>query len=86
MQSGAFKCGENDYPRNDINVFVVDLVEAETVTVKVWHLRPSLIWSDGQWSEFCRTGDNRTSQVYIILLALPRSYVLPILLLLSSIN
>ncbi|KAI3468962.1 hypothetical protein Pfo_025625 [Paulownia fortunei] len=34
----------------------------ETLMVKVWHLRPTLIWSDGQWIEWCRPGQDGTSQ------------------------
>ncbi|GFP81766.1 hypothetical protein PHJA_000319900 [Phtheirospermum japonicum] len=29
--------------------------QGETSLVKVWHLRPTLIWSDGQWIEWCGT-------------------------------
>ncbi|XP_011081268.1 uncharacterized protein LOC105164342 isoform X3 [Sesamum indicum] len=36
--------------------------KGETSLVKVWHLRPTLIWSDGQWVEWCRLGEDCTSQ------------------------
>ncbi|KAK4434969.1 hypothetical protein Salat_0659900 [Sesamum alatum] len=36
--------------------------KGETSLVKVWHLRPTLIWSDGQWVEWCRPGEDGTSQ------------------------
>ncbi|PIN20584.1 hypothetical protein CDL12_06727 [Handroanthus impetiginosus] len=36
--------------------------QGKTLMVKVWHLRPTLIWSDGQWTEWCRPGQDGTSQ------------------------
>ncbi|KAL0324487.1 UNVERIFIED_CONTAM: hypothetical protein Scaly_2415800 [Sesamum calycinum] len=36
--------------------------KGETSLVKGWHLRPTLIWSDGQWVEWCRPGEDGTSQ------------------------
>ncbi|XP_073298871.1 protein SWOLLEN 1-like isoform X2 [Primulina huaijiensis] len=36
--------------------------QGETLDVKVWHLRPTVIWVDGQWIEWCRSGLDRTSQ------------------------
>ncbi|XP_073047879.1 protein SWOLLEN 1-like isoform X3 [Primulina eburnea] len=36
--------------------------QGETLDVKVWHLRPTVIWIDGQWIEWCRSGQDRTSQ------------------------
>lgn len=43
--------------------FMASAAQQETLMVKVWHLRPSLIWSDGQWIEWCRPGQDGTSQV-----------------------
>ncbi|XP_073055785.1 protein SWOLLEN 1-like isoform X3 [Primulina eburnea] len=36
--------------------------QGETLDVKVWHLRPTVIWVDGQWIEWCRSGQDRASQ------------------------
>ncbi|KAK6157966.1 hypothetical protein DH2020_005280 [Rehmannia glutinosa] len=36
--------------------------QEETLMVKVWHLRPTLIWRDGQWIEWCRPVQDSTSQ------------------------
>ncbi|KAL3645327.1 hypothetical protein CASFOL_010507 [Castilleja foliolosa] len=36
--------------------------QGETLQVKVWHLRPTLIWNDGQWVEWCGPGQNPASQ------------------------
>ncbi|XP_075522934.1 protein SWOLLEN 1-like isoform X4 [Primulina tabacum] len=36
--------------------------QGETLDVKVWHLRPTVIWVDDQWIEWCRSGQDRTSQ------------------------
>ncbi|KAL3647299.1 hypothetical protein CASFOL_008267 [Castilleja foliolosa] len=36
--------------------------QGETLLVKVWHLRPTLIWNDGQWIEWCGPGQDPTSQ------------------------
>ncbi|KAI4327133.1 hypothetical protein L6164_019632 [Bauhinia variegata] len=34
---------------------------AETSVVRAWHLRPSLIWMDGKWTEYSRVGGNEIS-------------------------
>ncbi|GER34724.1 agenet domain-containing family protein [Striga asiatica] len=36
--------------------------QGESLTVKVWNLRPTLIWSDGQWTEWHRAGPGPASQ------------------------
>ncbi|GER25687.1 agenet domain-containing family protein [Striga asiatica] len=36
--------------------------QGELLRVKVWHLRPTLIWSDGQWLEWQRPGQDPASQ------------------------
>ncbi|KZV45965.1 hypothetical protein F511_10655 [Dorcoceras hygrometricum] len=36
--------------------------QGETLDVKVWHLRPTVIWVDDQWIEWSRPGQDRTSQ------------------------
>ncbi|KAL3818220.1 hypothetical protein ACJIZ3_004125 [Penstemon smallii] len=36
--------------------------QGETSNVKVWHLRPTVIWSDGQWIEWHRSEQDGTSQ------------------------
>ncbi|KAL8064538.1 hypothetical protein ABFX02_01G097200 [Erythranthe guttata] len=36
--------------------------QGETLLVKVWHLRPTLIWNDGQWIECARPGQDSTNQ------------------------
>ncbi|CAA0823134.1 G2484-1 protein [Striga hermonthica] len=36
--------------------------QGESSRVKVWHLRPTLIWSDGQWIEWQRPGQDPASQ------------------------
>ncbi|XP_057786980.1 uncharacterized protein LOC131004346 isoform X4 [Salvia miltiorrhiza] len=36
--------------------------QEETLAVKVWHLRPSLVWSEGEWTEWCRTGQDDTQK------------------------
>ncbi|KAG8374715.1 hypothetical protein BUALT_Bualt10G0024800 [Buddleja alternifolia] len=36
--------------------------QGETSMIKVWHIRPTLIWSDGQWIEWCRPGQDDTLQ------------------------
>ncbi|KAL3818221.1 hypothetical protein ACJIZ3_004126 [Penstemon smallii] len=36
--------------------------QGEMLTVKVWHLRPTVIWSDGQWIEWRRSEQDGTSQ------------------------
>ncbi|MCI16306.1 serine-rich adhesin for platelets-like, partial [Trifolium medium] len=33
----------------------------ETTVLRAWHLRPSLIWKDGQWLEFSKVGANDNS-------------------------
>ncbi|PNY02526.1 agenet domain containing protein, partial [Trifolium pratense] len=33
----------------------------ETTVLRAWHLRPSLIWKDGQWLEFSKVGANDDS-------------------------
>ncbi|KAL6550416.1 hypothetical protein OROMI_020904 [Orobanche minor] len=38
------------------------LEQEETLLVKVWHLRPTLIWSDGQWTEWCRPEQDPASE------------------------
>ncbi|XP_073135292.1 protein SWOLLEN 1 isoform X2 [Henckelia pumila] len=34
--------------------------QGETLDVKVWHLRPTVVWVDGQWIECCRSGQGDT--------------------------
>ncbi|XP_058778194.1 uncharacterized protein LOC131652367 isoform X2 [Vicia villosa] len=34
----------------------------ETLVLRAWHLRPSLIWKDGQWLEFSKVGANSTQK------------------------
>ncbi|KAL2545270.1 Uncharacterized protein Fot_14503 [Forsythia ovata] len=36
--------------------------QRETSIVKAWHLRPTLIWSDGQWTEWSRRMQDCSSQ------------------------
>ncbi|KAJ7944737.1 Agenet domain protein [Quillaja saponaria] len=33
----------------------------KTLVVRVWHLRPSLIWRDGNWTEWSRSEENKIS-------------------------
>ncbi|KAL6501545.1 hypothetical protein OROGR_026678 [Orobanche gracilis] len=36
--------------------------QEETLLVKVWHLRPTLIWRNGQWTEWCRPEQDPASE------------------------
>ncbi|KAI3453480.1 hypothetical protein Pfo_010143 [Paulownia fortunei] len=36
--------------------------QAETLIVKLWNLRPTVIWRDGRWIEWCRPGHDGTCQ------------------------
>lgn len=46
-----------------LNAFDVSVAQGETLAVKVCHLRPSLVWSDGEWTEWFRPGQDGTHQV-----------------------
>ena len=40
--------------------------EGERSVVRVWHLRPTLIWKDGEWSEWSTSrGRDASTQVYM---------------------
>lgn len=43
---------------------LIFLASGETLVVRAWHLRPSLIWKDGQWLEFSKVGENSTQKVH----------------------
>ncbi|XP_051114836.1 uncharacterized protein LOC127240296 isoform X2 [Andrographis paniculata] len=43
-----------------LNIHFPDL--RDTLSVKLWHLRPTLVWSNGQWTEWCRPGHDSTLQ------------------------
>lgn len=35
----------------------------EIATVRVWHLRPSLVWKDGEWVESCSSIGRASNEV-----------------------
>ncbi|KAL0312927.1 UNVERIFIED_CONTAM: hypothetical protein Sradi_5692000, partial [Sesamum radiatum] len=51
---------KNDKDPNTLSVRFP--AKGETSLIKAWHLRPTLIWSDGQWVEWSRPGEDGTSQ------------------------
>ncbi|KAL0890184.1 hypothetical protein Bca101_014167 [Brassica carinata] len=48
--------------KNDDNTVTVHFpAQGDTLTIKAWNLRPSLVWKDGRWIECSTSGDNNTS-------------------------
>ncbi|CAN7132275.1 uncharacterized protein LOC103834006 isoform X1 [Brassica rapa] len=48
--------------KNDENTVTVHFpAQGETLTIKVWNLRPSLVWKDGRWIECSTSGENISS-------------------------
>ncbi|KAG2263934.1 hypothetical protein Bca52824_071013 [Brassica carinata] len=48
--------------QNDDNTVTVHFpAQGDTLTIKAWNLRPSLVWKDGRWIECSTSGDNNTS-------------------------
>ena len=55
----SFVCSEDEYL---LGIFVV--AEGETSVVRPWHLRPTLVWKDGEWIEWSSSRrKDRPSQV-----------------------
>ncbi|CAN7132282.1 unnamed protein product [Brassica rapa subsp. narinosa] len=45
--------------KNDENTVTVHFpAQGETLTIKAWNLRPSLVWKDGRWIECSTSGEN----------------------------
>ncbi|KAJ0251262.1 G2484-1 protein [Hirschfeldia incana] len=48
--------------KKDENTVTVHFpAQAETLTIKAWNLRPSLVWKDGRWIECSTSGENINS-------------------------
>lgn len=45
----------------DNHLIVILVAQGETSVVKAWHLRPSLIWKDGEWFEFYNVQNDSSS-------------------------
>ena len=41
-----------------VNHCLVLAAQGETSVVRAWHLRPSLIWKDGEWIEWSNLREN----------------------------
>ncbi|KAK3039498.1 hypothetical protein RJ639_028080 [Escallonia herrerae] len=49
--------------KNDENTLTIHFpAHEETSVVKAWHLRPTLIWKDGEWTEWSRSSGDRSAQ------------------------
>ncbi|PON37738.1 Agenet domain containing protein [Parasponia andersonii] len=48
--------------KDETSVTVQFPVQGETSAVKAWHLRPSLIWKDGEWVEWSNLQNDSASQ------------------------
>ncbi|KAK2974997.1 hypothetical protein RJ640_012863 [Escallonia rubra] len=49
--------------KNDENTLTIHFpAHEETSVVKAWHLRPTLIWKDGEWNEWSRSSGDRSAQ------------------------
>lgn len=49
---------------------IVSAVQGDMLAAKVWHLRPSLMWTDGEWIEWCRPGQDGTHKVIYFVLSM----------------
>nr|XP_018450452.1 PREDICTED: uncharacterized protein LOC108821951 [Raphanus sativus] len=48
--------------KKDENTVTVHFpAQGETLTIKAWNLRPSLLWKDGKWIEYSTSGENISS-------------------------
>ncbi|KAJ0251259.1 G2484-1 protein [Hirschfeldia incana] len=48
--------------KKDENTVTVHFpAQGETLTIKAWNLRPSLVWKDGKWTEYSTSGENISS-------------------------
>lgn len=47
--------------QNFLLIFFCSAAQGDTLTIKAWNLRPSLVWKDGRWIECSSSGENVSS-------------------------